>query len=66
MKSNVSCGHGKYSIAIENNVITITYMQHPGYVKIDLHDLSKGEMQKLAIMFQNHAAEGVQPFGSEI
>lgn len=62
MKSTVECGHRKYRISLDGDKLTIEFSHHPGYLTLDLWDLSEGEMQELAIMFQKHAAEKVVPY----
>jgi hypothetical protein len=50
--AEVKCGFNKWSIGIDDNLtVKVGYCYHPGYLSLDLHDISVDELRKLGNMF---------------
>lgn len=52
MIMETKCGYNKWSIGVDENlVVKVGYGYHPGYLTLDLHDVSIDELKKLGKMF---------------
>lgn len=53
MNPKVECGFRKWSIGYDKEMgcINVEFSYHPHYGKIDLHDVSLDELEKLGDMF---------------
>jgi hypothetical protein len=52
MLALVKCGFNKWAIGVDSNyTVKVSYDYHPGYLSLDLHDVSPDELRKLGNMF---------------